>query len=406
MPKLLHAWPKYRLHKASGQAVVTLHGDDHYLGPWKSKASIAEYDRLIGEWLANGRRPPTAQSDLTILELANRYRKFAESYYVKNGKQTGTMHGVRVAIRFLRENYGPTRVADFGPLALKALQMRMVEAGHCRRYANSNIDRIRRIFKWAVAEELVGPAVYQALATVPGLRKGRTLAREMPPVRPVDESTVNATLAYLPGVVADMVRLQRLTGCRPGEVCILRPCDVDTSGEIWRFCPESHKTEHHGRERSIFIGPQAQDVLRPYLLREKSAFCFAPAESERKRRTSQSKARKAPQTPLRSGRRGSKKGRRVPGEYYTANSYRRAIYRACQQAFPAPGNLPEGKQNEWRRAHQWHPNRLRHSAATLIRQQFGLEAAQVALGHASADVSQIYAERDFELAVQVMKKIG
>ena len=31
-------------------------GKDHYLGPWKFKASIAEYDRLIGEWLANGRR--------------------------------------------------------------------------------------------------------------------------------------------------------------------------------------------------------------------------------------------------------------------------------------------------------------------------------------------------------------
>jgi hypothetical protein len=145
MPKLLHAWPKYRCHRASGQAVVTLHGVDHYLGPWQSKVSKSEYDRLIGEWLANGRRPPTTQTDLTILELVNRYRKFAESYYVKNGKQTGTMHGVRVAIRFLRENYGATLVTDFGPLALKALQMRMVEAGHCRRYANGNIDRIRRI---------------------------------------------------------------------------------------------------------------------------------------------------------------------------------------------------------------------------------------------------------------------
>jgi site-specific recombinase XerC len=88
------------------------------------------------------------------------------------------------------------------------------------------------------------------------------------------------------------------------------------------------------------------------------------------------------------------------------NSYRRAVHRACAFAFPASDDLPEGQQKEWRRAHQWHPNRLRHSAATLIRQQFGLEAAQVALGHASADVSQIYAERDFALAMQVMQKIG
>ena len=80
-----------------------------------------------------------------------------------------------------------------------------------------------------------------------------------------------------------MIRFQRLTGCRPGEVCILRPCDVDTSGEVWAYRPESHKTEHHGRDRVIFLGPKAQDVLRPYLLRDKTAYCFVPAESERKR---------------------------------------------------------------------------------------------------------------------------
>ena len=51
-------------------------------------------------------------------------------------------------------------------------------------------------------------------------------------------------------------------------------------------------------------------------------------------------------------------------------------------------------------------NRLRHSAATEIRRQFELEAAQVTLGHATADVSQIYAERDLTLAVEIMRKIG
>ncbi len=47
--------PAYRLHKRSGQAVVTLSGRDHYLGPHRTKVSLAEYDRLVGEWLANGR---------------------------------------------------------------------------------------------------------------------------------------------------------------------------------------------------------------------------------------------------------------------------------------------------------------------------------------------------------------
>ena len=42
MPKLLNVAPKYCHHKASGQAVVTLNSVDHYLGPWKSKASKVE----------------------------------------------------------------------------------------------------------------------------------------------------------------------------------------------------------------------------------------------------------------------------------------------------------------------------------------------------------------------------
>jgi integrase len=406
MPKLLHSAPKYRHHKASGQAVVTLDGNDCYLGLWKSKASLVEYDRLIGEWLANGRRRPRLATMMAVVELANAYWKFAQGYYVKGGRPTGAMPGIRVAVRFLRQHYGHTNVTDFGPLALKALQMRMTEAGHSRRYVNDNIDRIRRIFKWGVSEELVPPGVLHALRSVPGLRKGRTEAREAPPIRPVDEMTVAATLPHLPPALQAMVRFQRLTGCRPSEVCLLRPCDVDTSAEIWRYVPESHKTEHHGRERVIFVGPKAQGILTPYLLRDTSAYCFVPAEAERRRNAEKRAARQSPMTPSQSRRRPKRKRRRPPGERYTANSYRRAVHRACALAFPPPDGLSDDEQKQWRKAHQWHPNRLRHSAATLIRQQFGLEAAQVTLGHASADVSQIYAERDYELAAKTAKALG
>ena len=54
--------PKYRKHRSSGQAVVTIGGRDQYLGPFGTKASRAEYDRLVGEWQANGGRPPTSRS--------------------------------------------------------------------------------------------------------------------------------------------------------------------------------------------------------------------------------------------------------------------------------------------------------------------------------------------------------
>jgi hypothetical protein len=66
--------PKYRHHKPTGQAVVTLSGKDHYLGPRKTATSRAEYDRLIGEWLAAGRSLPKPEAQLNIAELALRYR--------------------------------------------------------------------------------------------------------------------------------------------------------------------------------------------------------------------------------------------------------------------------------------------------------------------------------------------
>ena len=204
-----------------------------------------------------------------------------------------------------------------------------------------------------------------------------------------------------------MVRFQRFTGCRPAEVCLLRPCDVDTSGGVWVYRPESHKTEHHGRERIICIGPKGQAVLRPYLLRDKSAYCFVPAESEKKRLALRHERRR---TPLSCGNRpGSNRKRRPkrkPGNRYTTNTYRRAIQRAVESANRKRTKEAEKNGEKPDLLEKWGPNRLRHSAATEIRKHFGLEAAQVTLGHATADVSQIYAERDLTLAVEVMRKIG
>ena len=91
-----------------------------------------------------------------------------------------------------------------------------------------------------------------------------------------------------------MVRFQRLTGCRPAEVCSLRPCDLNRSEEVWIYRPESHKTEHHDRDRIIFIGPQAQGVLLRYLARDPQACCFRPCDSEAKRLAEQEANRKTP----------------------------------------------------------------------------------------------------------------
>jgi len=404
--------------------VVTINGRDRYLGNWNSAASKAEYDRIITEFLANSRR---LQSDAnqTVVEVLNAYRKFAENYYRKDGRVTSEYGCIVGALKIVRELYGRKIANDFGPLALKAVRQRMVDKGWCRGHINKSIGRVRRCFKWAAENELVRRDMYHGLMAVSGLRKGRSEAREPAPVMPVDDETAQATLPHLSPVVADMIRFQRITGCRPQDACNLRPCDVDMSREVWLYRPSTHKTEHHGRERVIPIGPKGQDILRPYLLREKETHCFSPVYSEKKRRE-ELHARRS--TPLSCGNRPGTNRKRKPersaGEQYTADSCRRAIHRACDVAFPPPeplcrrddeslgqwhDRLTEKQRTElekWQSDHRWSPNRLRHSAGTEIRKRFGLEAAQVILGHASADVTQVYAERDLQKAVEIMREVG
>src|SRR5262249_43563421 len=138
-------------------------GKEHYLGPHGTKASMVEYDRLIGEWMAAGRPSSIAKAaDITIAELCKRYKAFAEGYYVHGG----SLHNIKHTIRSMRETYGKTLASDFGPLALKAIRERFVKAGNSRTYCNRLTDLIRRMFKWASSEQLVPVATWQALTTV------------------------------------------------------------------------------------------------------------------------------------------------------------------------------------------------------------------------------------------------
>jgi integrase len=418
MPRLSHQTPKYRKHKASGQAVVSLNGRDHYLGPWGTKVSKLEYDRLVAEWLVNGRSLRITESNqLTVVELCGRYLKFTAKYYKQAGKHDGELGPVKAMIKMVTPLYGRTSCAEFGPLALKAVRQRMIDGKHSRSYINAQVRRIRRMFRWAAGEELLPMEIHQSLAAVAGLRRGRTEARETAPIRPVEESIVEATLPHLTSVVEAMVRFQQLTGCRPGEVCNLRPGDVDRSGEVWEANLSEHKTAWHGHTRTIYIGPQAQNVLAPYLLRGANDYCFSPTESMREMRDRRHAARK---TPLSCGNRPgtnkSKKPTRIPDAKYTTQSYGRAISRACELAFPHetlggrnPKKLTAQERTElreWNKAHRWAPNQLRHALATKVRKEFDIDAAKTLLGHQSIGVTEVYAEKDRGRAIQVAAKIG
>lgn len=265
--------PSYCLHRPTGQARVRLSGRDHYLGRYGSLESQQAYSRLIAQYCRPGcgtpsAAPPAAEATISINELFLRYLTFANSYYVRDGVPSGEVKNLRDAMRSVRALYQLIPAHEFGPLALKAVRQHMMDVEKLsRNVINARINRIRRIFKWAVSEQLIPASVLEGLRAVDGLRQGRSAARETKPVGPVEDAVVEATLKFLPPQVSDMVRLQRLTSMRPGNVVNLRWMDVDCSGSVWFYHPHTHKSAYLGRKLVIPLGPKAQAVLGKYVHR-------------------------------------------------------------------------------------------------------------------------------------------
>ncbi len=255
-----------------------------------------------------------------------------------------------------------------------------------REYVNNLMKSIIRMFKWAVTEEKVPPSVPIALREVGGLRKGRDQRlREPEPIKPVPEEHFQPVVDAVSPQIATMLQVQRLTGVRPDEVTIIRPCDLDCSGAVWVYRPNSHKLDWLDQDKEVLLGPKAQMLLTPWLDgRKPTQYLFSPREvAEANARELQQRARR------KSNKVGISK-KRPPGERYDDRGYRQAVIRACPRA-----GVPS-----------WSPGQLRHSAGTEIRRIYGAEAAQLVLGHRNLSTTEIYAEKNREQYEQIMKEIG
>ncbi len=445
MPKT----PTYRRRIGRSQAIVTLTDSvtrkrrDFWLGVYDTKESREQYHRVIAEWEANGRRFPKLNSYPAVTEetdgplLVELLRDFYR--WAKQSHDKGELRSFRMVMMLMRRYFGRTPASAFGPKKLRMLRDEMIRGDSTadpprkpwsRKYINQQVQRIRRVFKWAVARELVAPKVYQALCTLEPLQRGRSEARESVKIGPAPQEVIDAALPLLNRQVRALVELQLLTGARAGELLQLRRCDIEIEEEsgIWVFRPEKHKNLHRGRERVVYFGPRAQAILLKFMGdRPLPTYLFSPKEAEAERRAMLSLQRKTPSScGNRPGTNRNIEPENAPGDCYTTDSYRRAIWYACDRTFPPSPplgrlehetvecwwarlkeeNLRE-RLNEWRKAHRFSPHQLRHSAGTHIRREFGLEAAQLALGHASANVTDaVYAERDRGKVIEVMRRIG
>lgn len=374
--------PSYCHHRASGQAYVKIAGRRIYLGKHGTPESHKRYREELGRWQAAQDTPPTK---LSIGELTLLYFDHAQKHYVKDGKPTSKLSVIRAAIRALNQQFRQLPATELTPRRFKAVRETLIKSDLCRGTINDYMAQIRRMVKWAVGEELLPYEKLGALTAVRDLQSGRTEARESDPVQPVSLPDVEAVLPLLSFPLQGAIQFQLATAARPGETLQLRLKDIDRGGEVWLYRPDSHKTAHHGKDRIILCGPRAQAVVMEHAKADPEAFVFAVPGSN-----------------------GTKPYRR--------DNYTLAIRRGCERVFNMPEELrtlkkdaPQKLKDEarkWRLENVWKPNMLRHTAATLIRREAGVEAAQTILGHSDLSVTEIYAERNLGRAAEIIARIG
>lgn len=462
--------PKLRTMRVKGHAyaVVKFKGRRHLLGRSDDPEHLVRYERFVAHVRKHGTAPTAAelrdesQSYLVRELVADALDHFADYYRSPDGAHGGEYGNMCAALKPVVELFGELPAEKFGPLALQRVRRSLLDTGRfCRKEINARIHRIRRAFRWAATEERIPGSVVHGLETVDGLKAGRCNARESKPVLPVPYEVVKATIPYLPPTVATMVKLQALTGARPGEVCSLRMRHLNRTGPVWVATLDEHKNAWRGHSRTIFLEHSAQTLIKPYLQQDPEAFLFSPDRSERERHARQRQQRATrvqPSQERRASAARQRQRRRAPRDHYDTVSYLQAIRRACAAA-SAPGRraailtalppdfrpllesairrlpialTPQRLEHAIRRVaarHRfdalpvvhvaaealrtyqdsvptWAPNQLRHSAATVAREYFGLDGSQALLGHKKADTTQLYAELEQRRGVQVAKDVS
>ena len=215
---------------------------------------------------------------------------------------------------------------------------------------------------------IVPASVWHGLQAVSGLQAGRGKARESKEVEAVALEVVEATLAHLPEIYGDIIKVQLYSGARAGEVLKMRSCDIDqdTVAEVCVYSPETHKNQWRGHKRKIVFGPRAKLILTKYLQPGTPEAClFRPGM-------------------VRPG------GKIEHRQQYSVVDFDKAIGRACVKA-----GVPH-----------WSSHQLRHLAAQLAEHEISIEGARAYLGHKTITLTTHYSGIDLKAAAEVARRIG
>lgn len=401
--------PKLGRHARTGQGRVRIDGRDYYCGIYGTDDCNTRYRALIAEYMAKGavsepargaRRGKSLEGP-TVAMIAERYR---DDWMRLRGEEFCKVQ-VDPAKTRLVAWFGNLPAAEFGPTHLREFQRRAAEQLTVRGrritftwLQNRLVRVVRAAFSWAACEELIHEDVSTRLNGTKLLGAGKLGLVRGKRRQLVADDVVEATLPHVASpMVRAMIQILRLTGMRPSELFRMRRAEVDQSADVWLYCPPRHKTEAHGDVRQVSIGPKAQAIIAPYLMRvgpEDLVFC--PRVAVREYRDAQRAKRQSPLTPSQiargeRARANEGNGLRRAGEMFTASALNRAVARACKRAGVAA----------------WSPYRLRHTAATSIVAEFGIDVGQAVLGHRSQETTRIYTHADpAALAAKAARRVG
>ena len=336
--------PNRLIHRPSGQDRIVWRGKTIYLGRSGSAESDAAYRRVVKSIMDTG-EPVVEPSAVTCRFLAARFMVHIRETFPADSREPMAYER---AMMLLVDALGDAPASSVTPAKFASMRDAWARAGKSVRTVNRHHNQILAAFRGGVTVELIDASVWHALQAVPRLKPRRSLAKDPREIGPVEWSHVEAIRDHVRPQVWAMILTQWYTGMRSGEMLAMAPSEIAD----WVYRPGRHKNSWRGHLREIPIGPRCQDVLAPWI------------------------AGKAP-------------GDRIFGGY-TAQSYGRAIARACESA-----SVP-----------RWHPHQLRHAYASRVRALHGLDAAQVMLGHRTARTTEIYAERNVGVAKGISDEIG
>jgi integrase len=290
-----------------------------------------------------------------LSELLSCYLESRNNDPLRNPLDRGDENKTKQAFRLLAECFPDADSSNTDGDALGQFQIFLVQKGYARSQCNRFVKFIKTVFFWAAIQKT--PLITEERAFT--LRKVRALQpspriKENKPRKPVPENYFDSCLPLLRPVIADMLRLQLLHAMRPGEVCGIKPCDIDFAhdGINWLYTPEAHKTAGRGLERTIVLCKASQEILKRYMKEDEP---------------------------------GKAIFRNVRGNPFTTNIFDKIIRNTIKKH-----KLPK-----------FTPYQVRHTVATKMAKRYGLEPTRALLGHADASMTRRYVDGDKDAIQQI-----